>query len=448
MEDDLEGQVVAGKYRLIRRLSGGGMGAVWLGHHLGLDAPIALKFMHPTLATDAGLRARFEREAKAAAQIRSPHVVHVYDHGVEDDRPFLVMELLEGRDLASRLAGGKTLAPAEAARICDEMCKGLARAHALGIIHRDLKPGNVFLSAPDDDMVKLLDFGIAKETASRRVVEGETTTGQLLGSPQYLSPEQARGMPVDARSDLWSVGVVLYRALLGARPFEAGDVGDLIVRICTEEPRRPTSLRPDLPPSVDDFFRRALDRDPAGRFASAKDLAAAFREALELAPVTGSRGGSAPTAGATAQAALGSFTPSAPSDPGDLGARPGGTIRDDTFSAMSIKARGRTRVLAGAVGLTIAAVAAVAIWARAPDPGAPRAAASGDLPVAGKGVSPEVTRELPDVAPSAPDVASVAAPEARATSNVSASARRAPARPPPRPVGSRPGGAAPPDLGY
>ena len=183
MTDIQPGTVVAERYRLVRPLERGGMGAVWLADHLQLEAPVAVKFMMLSVAQQAGMQARFEREAKAAAQIRSPYVVHIYDHGIDDGTPFIVMEFLEGEDLRRRTRGKRMLAPSEAVRICEEVCKGLGRAHELGIVHRDLKPANIFLAAPDA-MVKILDFGIAKETGKRRVVDGETTTTCLL----YTSP--------------------------------------------------------------------------------------------------------------------------------------------------------------------------------------------------------------------------------------------------------------------
>jgi serine/threonine-protein kinase len=274
------GRLVAGRYRLARRLAGGGMGEVWLAEHTGLDAPVAVKFMHPKLVAVPPARTRFEREAKAAAQIRSPHVVHVYDHGIDDGVPFIVMEYLEGEDLGQRLRRTEVLAPQAAVRLCTQVARGLHRAHRLGIVHRDLKPGNIFLSKADDDMVKILDFGIAKETG-RPVVSGEaTTSGTVLGSPHYMSPEQCRGLPVGPASDLWALGVILFRVITGRRPFEASDVGDLIVRICTDPVPRASEVSPILPAAMDGFFQRALAREAGERFGSAPDLAYAFAAAL------------------------------------------------------------------------------------------------------------------------------------------------------------------------
>jgi serine/threonine-protein kinase len=299
MSDVQAGTVIAGKYRLIQRISGGGMGSVWLAHHGQLDAPVAVKFMHGSLLDMQGARARFEREAKAAAQIRSPYVVHVYDHGIDDETgaPFIVMEYLEGHDLGRRLRGGRRLPLDQAVRNCEQVCKGLHRAHKLGIVHRDLKPGNIFLAERDDDMVKLLDFGIAKETGNKRVVRGETTTtGQVLGSPHYMSPEQARGQVLDGRSDLWSLAVILFRSITGKRPFDGTDIGDLIVRICMDPIPRPSTLNSQLGPVVDSFFERAFSRDQAGRFQTARAFAAEFKAAILGVPVPVDADASGPVA--------------------------------------------------------------------------------------------------------------------------------------------------------
>ncbi|MBW2524277.1 MAG: serine/threonine protein kinase, partial [Deltaproteobacteria bacterium] len=281
MEPINAGDIIAEKYRLDQAVSEGGMGSVWRAQHLQLDAPVAIKFMHGKLLDSPEALARFEREAKASAQIRSPYIVHVYDHGVDDGIPYIVMEYLEGEDLGGRLRRDPPLSPEQTITICDQVAKGLERAHRLGIVHRDLKPGNIFLSRPDDNMVKLLDFGIAKETGQRRTVTGEETTqGQVLGSPHYMSPEQARGKKVDGRADLWSLAVILYRALTLQRPFDADDMGDLIVKICTEDVRPPSSYRADLGPAVDDFFETAFQHNPDDRWQTPRKFAVALRAAL------------------------------------------------------------------------------------------------------------------------------------------------------------------------
>jgi serine/threonine-protein kinase len=254
------------------------MGSVWVARHLQLDCSVAVKFMDPELTSHGPARLRFEREAKAAAQLRTPHVVQVYDHGVDDDdTPYIVMELLDGEDLGARLKRRHRLTLPATSAILDQLAKGLQRAHAAGIVHRDLKPANVFLvKGEDGDLVKILDFGIAKAVTAS-ITDEATRTGQLLGSPHYMSPEQAKGAKaIDHRSDLWSLGVILYRSITGQRPFAGEAVGELIVAICTAPVPAPSQLVPHLPPAVDGFFDRALARDPALRFQSARAMAAAF----------------------------------------------------------------------------------------------------------------------------------------------------------------------------
>jgi serine/threonine-protein kinase len=269
--------VIAGKYRLERELASGGMGAVWVARHLQLDAPVALKFMSPALPDSAAARARFAREARAAARLRGPHVVQVLDHGVDGDIPYIVMELLEGEHLGERLKRERRLSLCATADIATQVGKALGRAHRAGIVHRDLKPANVFLGQLDDEViVKLLDFGIHKVIGPR---DAETTGSDvLMGSPQYMSPEQARGSKnVDHRADLWSLGAILYRALTGVPAFDGVSAVDVIVQICTSAVPVASRAAPDLPPDLDAFFFRALARDPDRRFASALEMTDAFR---------------------------------------------------------------------------------------------------------------------------------------------------------------------------
>ena len=273
------GVVVSGRYELARVMARGGMGSVWVGKHLQLDVPVAVKFMDPQLARDPVACERFEREAKAAAQLRSPHVVQVLDYGVDGEHPFIVMEMLQGEDLRSRLRKQGRLSLEAACRLLNQACKALRLAGDAGIVHRDLKPGNLFLARTgDDEVLKILDFGVAKAAGSARVAGDGTKTGVVLGSPHYMSPEQARGgRDIDQRSDLFSMGVILFQALTGEKPFPGEFIVDVVVKICTETPPKPSSLVPELPPSVDRFFERALERDPEMRFQSAREMAASFQ---------------------------------------------------------------------------------------------------------------------------------------------------------------------------
>jgi serine/threonine-protein kinase len=269
------GHVIAGKYKLSAMLARGGMGAVWRARHLGLDVDVAVKLMTPLLASSQEQRVRFTREAKAAAQLKSPHVVQIHDHGLDGDTPYIVMELLAGEDLGARLRREKRIAPATAAALATQIGRGLRKAHDIGIVHRDLKPANIFLARgdEDEDIVKILDFGIARESAS-----GDSTLpGELLGSPPYMSPEQARGLKgIDHRTDQWAFGVVLFRMLTGALPFQSDRAGDVLVRICTERAPSPTSIAPDLSQAFNPFFARVFEHDPERRFPSVREMVNAF----------------------------------------------------------------------------------------------------------------------------------------------------------------------------
>ena len=280
-----EGTVIGDKYRLERPLARGGMGAIWVARHLQLDMLVAVKFMDAAFAATAEGRSRFEREAKAVAQIQSPNIVHIHDYGIHDDQPYMAMELLRGEDLGSRIRREKQLRLSFLAGVVTQVCKALRKAHEAGIIHRDLKPANIYLASDDDDhIVKVLDFGVAKVIGAGDASEA-TKTGVVVGSVHYMSPEQARGMKdIDARSDLWSLAVIIYRALTARLPFPGDQMGDVIVKICTEAPPPVSSLRPDLGADLDAFFARAFARSPNDRFQSAKELAQAF-SAVAGAPV-------------------------------------------------------------------------------------------------------------------------------------------------------------------
>ncbi len=275
MESIRSGRVIASRYRLEAPLAQGGMGSVWKARHLQLDTLLAVKFINLDQRATAGGRARFEREAKAAALLHGPNVVEVYDYGVDAGLPYLAMELLDGEDLSRRLAREGRLPIPALVNLIDQVSRALRRAHEEGIVHRDLKPGNIFLVEREDEepLVKVLDFGIARTPRLGSVGE-VTKTGTLLGSPRYMSPEQARApRSVDPRSDLWSVAVIAFRALTGRLPFVADEIGELLVKICTEPAPSPSSIRADLGTDFDRFFERALARNPRERFQTARELA-------------------------------------------------------------------------------------------------------------------------------------------------------------------------------
>jgi hypothetical protein len=278
------GTAIGHNVRLVRLLAEGGMGSVWVADHLGLRTQVAVKFIAADAAADGAMMARFSREASAAAQIKSPHVVQIFDHGTADGIPYIVMELLEGESLGTRLNRLGRLDTRETSAIVIQVCRALSKAHTLGVVHRDIKPDNVFLTDSDGELfVKVLDFGIAKSTADAAL--GMTATGAAVGTPHYMSPEQiVSAKNVSAATDLWAVGVMAYRCLTGVLPFDADTFGGLCLAIHRGTFTPVRSLRPELPPAVDAWFAQALQLDASRRFASAKQLADRLSAALRVSP--------------------------------------------------------------------------------------------------------------------------------------------------------------------
>jgi serine/threonine protein kinase len=278
------GVMVANRYRLCRQLGVGGMGTVWLADDVLLDSRCALKLIDDDKAQSEEVRMRFAREAKVAAQLRGAHVVDVFEHGEWEGTPFIAMEYLEGEDLGTRLEHRGVLDAASTYRVAAHVSRALARAHAYGIVHRDLKPENIFLVPGDDgEIAKVLDFGIAKhDVYSLR--DKATKTGSFLGTPYYVSPEQARGKATDHRSDLWSLAVIVFQCLTGRPPFESEALGELMGLILYEDLPKPSEVRPDLPPSFDAWWEKAAKREREERFQSAKEFADSLAEALSQPP--------------------------------------------------------------------------------------------------------------------------------------------------------------------
>ena len=280
------GMVIADRFRLERELGRGGMGAVWLAQHLGLDVPCAIKFILAQAAESPELRGRFEREAKAAAHIRSPNVVQILDYGIWQETPYIAMELLEGEDLGRRLSRVGRLDARETAVVIGQVARALGKAHAQGIVHRDIKPSNVFLCGEGEEQIaKVVDFGIAK-SHTLTTDGGQTRPGSVIGTPTYMSPEQLQGKVVDHRTDLWALGVMTFQCLTGKLPFDGKGFGDLAMKILAEPLPVPSSIAP-VPPGFDGWWQHAASRDPAQRFQSARELAEGLYLALGISSGVG-----------------------------------------------------------------------------------------------------------------------------------------------------------------
>jgi len=411
------GQLFSANLRLVRQLGQGGMGSVWVADHLGLGAQVAVKVMARAIAGQPELVERFRREASAAAQLKSPHVAQVFDHGVSaSGEPFIVMELLEGEDLGKRIAREGPLPTALVADILGQVAKALSRAHAAGIVHRDIKPENVFLSEHDGELsVKVLDFGIAKTTqdASASV----TSTQGTFGTPLYMGPEQLLSAKhVDFRADLWSFAVLAYFMLTARYPFEGETLGAISVAVNEGKSRPPSQRRAGISGEVDAWFARAFQRDPQARFGSAKEMAEALRAAVGTSPAAIAESvdplgiGHLPTTMDTGQS--GRSTPAS-----DLPGSGAPTLGGASVSPAA-EPKKRTLLLA-AIGITVGVIAAIVVL-RSAQPEVPATASLAPSKGAVVAAPPSVTATISvTVAPSTEEPR--AADPARSPSIVSAS---------------------------
>jgi eukaryotic-like serine/threonine-protein kinase len=422
--------LVAGKYQILGLIGRGGMGSVWEGRHTNLGTRVAIKFIDPEYAESEEACARFVTEARAAATIQSKYAIQIFDNGVTDGRPYIVMELLVGEPLDKRLDRLGRLTLQETARIIGHVSRALQRAHDAGIIHRDLKPENVFLvRSPDDDeeIAKVLDFGIAKIKGppGQEGLSSSTKTGAVLGTPYYMSPEQARGLRnIDHRSDLWSLGVIAHKCVTGVLPFEGESVGDLLVKICTAPCPTPSLTAPGLPATFDAWFAKALEREPARRFARALELADALAFAAGLS-----------TRNANSSQDVG--RPLLPTPPAPAMSPPAPTlaataaITSAPFTAAAIPQKSSRGVLLAvvAVGVLVGSIGVAAVMKLASprrDEGAPAASAMA-------ATSPGATASAVVPSPSA-HVVAAAAPSAESSASAAitappASAKSAPPAP-------------------
>ncbi|MEZ4308946.1 MAG: protein kinase [Polyangiaceae bacterium] len=286
-----QGTVIAGRYKVDRRLGQGGMGSVYLVQHVHTDERLALKLLHSTVVRDTATLDRFRREARTPARIDSDHVVRVTDADAApelDNVPFLVMEYLRGEDLEHLASRRGAIPPSEVVLLLSQAARGLDKAHALGIVHRDLKPENLFVTQREDgtSCLKILDFGIAKVTSGGDVREAGrlTATGQIFGTPLYMSPEQAMAESdkICPQTDVWALALIAHRLLTGKEFWTAQTLTHLVAQIAFEPIPTPTERGCTLGPAYDEWFARCIHREPAERFKSASEAISALASALRV----------------------------------------------------------------------------------------------------------------------------------------------------------------------
>jgi hypothetical protein len=439
------GQVIDGKYRIVRLIGEGGMGAVFEGENVRISRRVAIKVLHPNAMANPETVQRFEREAQAAGRIGSDHILEILDLGtLSDGGRYMVMEFLAGETLSSRIRKHGRLTPNQVVPLIRQMLVGLGAAHDAGIIHRDLKPDNVFVLTERSgirDYVKLIDFGISKFN----VVGGDmsmTRTGTVMGTPFYMSPEQAKGSgSVDQKSDLYAVGVILYEAVTGEVPFLASTFNELLFKIVLSDPKPLEEVIPGIDPAFVAVVARAMAREPSQRFSSARAMIEAL-DALELGGKTQMLEPAAAMAPVPAPVRLANTpNPGAPA----LGPATLGTFSTSQTGATR-KGGASVALIAGGLTLLVMAGGAFAAYKALSGGEEPPAVASASASVQTKAAAPALVPATPAVEPvqtvdaptptATPPVSAAPAPSASAPVQAGAGPSRALSRP--RPAGGKP----------
>jgi serine/threonine-protein kinase len=343
---DNELRVLGDRYEIHQRLARGGMAQVYLARDRSLDRPVAVKELVPEFATDRTFVERFRREAQAAANLAHPNIVGVYDWGTQDGTYYIVMEYIDGPSLSQMIRRDGPLHPRRAAELAGEVAGALGFAHSRGVVHRDIKPGNVLLTS--QGQAKVTDFGIARALSSPD--EDLTQAGSVMGTATYFSPEQAQGLQVDPRSDLYSLGVVLYEMSTGRTPFTGDTPLAIAYKHVQDQPAPPTSIIPDLPRGLEAIIMRLLQKRPDDRYASAEELRADLNRFLAGQPTAAER--AAGLVGAAAGAAVGAATTTV--QPAATGATPGVPVEEDEDALAEDEPRSRTGLFLGVLAVVLA----------------------------------------------------------------------------------------------
>ncbi len=417
------GEILAGKYQVERILGVGGMGVVVAAHHIQLDEKVALKFLLPDALKNSEALARFEREARAAVKIKSEHIARVIDVGkLDSGSPYMVMEYLEGGDLSGMLAKTGKLPVEQAVDFILQASEAIAEAHALGIVHRDLKPANLFCIRRRDGQlcIKVLDFGISKVTKSGSMPDSMsmTKTTAVIGSPVYMSPEQMQSSKgVDLRTDIWSMGVILYELVTGRLPFNGDTVTELAIRIATEPAPPMADIPPGMPSGLEPVVLRCLEKQRERRYQDMGELATALlpfgsqRARAQVEKIRAIVGNPSPDAS-------GPLPPASPMTSTTSKAH----ATDAGWQSEPAPKKGNKAVLgiAAGVGLTVAIVGVVLVTRKGPEPAAPAVAAA-----------PATTSAAPAPLPAAAVTLTPPADTASAALAAATSAPAAPAAHPP-----------------